>query len=89
MTTPLPRVKAAGRLREHATHEAVLKSAAVAHEEMEAEPEVAAESLKDFAKPRLRRPHLEGVEVSEKALECIAVCTGAQPRALWAPQTCV
>ena len=50
VTTPLPRVKAAGRLREQATHEAILKSAA----QEEAEPEVAAESLKELAKPRCR-----------------------------------
>jgi len=90
VATRLPRVRAAGRRREDATHEAVLQSAALASQvSEEPEPEVALESARSQegrSKPRfqpLKRQALEGnLEVSEKALECIAVCTGAQPRAL-------
>lgn len=90
VATRLPRVRAAGRLREDATHEAILQSAALATQaahDLETDPEVATEggrSAQDSQKLRLppRRQPIEGLEVSEKALECIAVCTGAQPRAL-------
>lgn len=85
VATPLPRVRAAGRRRDDATHEAVLQSAALAQVE-EPEPEVALESASQEgrSKARLqRRQTIENnLEVSEKALECIAVCSGAQPRAL-------
>lgn len=85
VATRLPRVRAAGRRRDDATHEAILQSAAMAQVE-EPEPEVALESAsqEEKSKARLqRRQAIENnLEVSEKALECIAVCTGAQPRAL-------
>ncbi|CAJ1389589.1 unnamed protein product [Effrenium voratum] len=83
----LPRVRAAGRLREDAAYEAILHNAPVAREapkELD-EPEVAAESGASFAENLARRQPLarqtayEGHELSEKALECIAHCTGAQP----------
>ncbi|CAE7158706.1 Caltractin, partial [Symbiodinium pilosum] len=81
----VPRARAAGRLRDVATHEATLHTGGTAEEAEE--PDVAAESLQATL-PRSTQSQqalvpqltLEGQEISEKALECIASCSGAQPR---------
>eukprot|EP00439_Symbiodinium_sp_Y106_P084502 s855_g25.t2 len=80
----VPRARVAGRLRDVATHEATLRTRSPGDEAEE--PDVAAESLQAHSSTLQSRhalvPQLsvEGHEMSEKALECIANCSGAQPR---------